>query len=132
MKNFKKFNDDKLTEGKYTISDEELDNMDFIDASSMRNVIKIVNKEPQSGWWVNLTSEFGDVWHKVETIKINEENLKFSYIIYWEHRKLNYAKESTTQLSNMIYLNNVSDIQQTLPPIARVVYDENGQKYINK
>lgn len=117
----------QTNEAKYTVTDDEYDKLDYLDSAHLRRTIEIANKEPQVGWWVNLSREFGDVWHKITRASINEENLKWSYISYWEHRRLNGHDEKTTHESDTTYFHNIRDVQPTLPDEAHIIFDENGQ-----
>lgn len=125
----KKF-DNFINENKYTISEDELDELDFLDSSDIRQAIKIANKEPEIGWWVNVRGEYGDVWHKVTNIYIDEENMKWSSIDYWTHRRLNGMNEPTTHIEKIVRLSKVRDILPELPEEAHIVYDENGKRYV--
>jgi hypothetical protein len=128
MKKFNEFISSHLNEtNKYNISEEEYDKLDYLDSQYLRRTVEIANKEPKAGWWVNFSDEYGDVWHKITKIYIDEDNLKYCRVYYWEHRRLNGANEKTTQ-NVFTYFYKIRDVSENLPEKAHIVFDENGKR----
>lgn len=96
--------------------------MNYLDEMDLLQTKRIARQHPKKGYFAQLSSEFGDVWHEIESVfkwKEGEYSFSFSSISLYCHRKNENPIESH-------YFCRIRQISKTLPKDARCVFVQEG------
>lgn len=85
--------------------------------------IRVRRLKPQAGDWVQFSSEYGDVWHKV--IRVHEPEDYYATIYYWNVKETYCSNDLFRDgQANRLY-HYVRTVTKELPEDARMIFDEN-------
>jgi hypothetical protein len=93
---------------------------DFITKNHKKRDLEIRKLKLKRGMWVNLSDEFGDVWHEVDRIY---ESKDFYASVYIYDRISNDSDKSKITSE---YYYEISKVSDTLPTDARVIMSKEG------
>ena len=92
----------------------------WLDVIDQKQDAKIKAMNVQAGDWVCIEWEYGDVWHQVKSVGINDNY--YSYLVMY---KAVDSKKDNVQ-TDMIYFYRITKVAKQLPDDARCVFCEAG------
>ena len=93
---------------------------DFISKEYQKRDLEIKNLNLESGDWVNLISEYSDVWHQVKDVYIPND---YYGSVYLYVSVQSYSEEVTTE---SIYFYRIRQVVKSLPEDARCIFSKQG------
>jgi len=92
----------------------------WLDKIDQKQDAKIKEHNVQSGDWVNIDWEYGDVWHQVKSVHINKDY--YSYLVMYKQ----VDSKSDNVQTEMKYFYQIDKVAKQLPENARCVYCKDG------
>lgn len=96
--------------------------MDYLEERDLEQTKKIARQKPKKGYFAQLSSEFGDVWHEIESVfqyKEKEDGFWFCSARLYCHRK----NENPIESHRFCRMRKIS---KTLPKDTRCVFVREG------
>jgi len=97
--------------------------MDFLETCDENKTKQIRKLKPKKGYWAQLSSEFGDVWHEIESVYLQSKSKYFSK----DHSSMNlYCHRRNERPIESHYFSRVRKVVKTLPEDASVIICKEG------
>ncbi len=96
--------------------------MGFLELCDLRQTRRIAKQKPKKGYFAQLSSEFGDVWHEIESVfqyKEKDDGFEYSSISIYCHR------ENVNPIESHRFC-RMRKISKTLPSDARCIFVKEG------
>lgn len=97
---------------------------DWLDKQHEQHTKAVSDMKPKAGMWAQMTSEYGDVWHEIESVYLVNPKDKFlrhshSSMYLYCHRKNQNPVETC-------YFYKIRKVVSRLPENARVIVCKEG------
>lgn len=97
--------------------------MGFLEDCDTKQAKKIRKLNPKKGQWAQRSSEFGDVWHEIESVYLSAKDKFFSKD--WSSLRL-YCHRRNERPIESEYFHNIRKVVNKLPKNACVVMCKEG------
>lgn len=97
--------------------------MSFLDEIDEKRAAEIRKLKPKKGMWAQMSSEFGDVWHEIESVYLCKKDKHFSK----DYSSLSlYCHRKNERPVEMHYFWKIRTVVSKLPKDARIILCKEG------